>query len=313
MATATIAMLAAHTLAEYTLLGGPLRLQRSTGTVTSSETLADRVDGAALTLVALFNGTHPVSHVFGVLFAVGLVWLTMDVLHGRSPHGSKLLVIGLSVVFMLLLAVELRPVPGLIAATPLAAIGFAAAVHFHSRFSIIIAVAPLPILLAVQFTAGAAFQWGGRYVLLTGVVLAVAAIALLGPRYPRFLAAAIAGSLAITLYGVVWAGYRMDRATDDRATLIALTAKDDVVVWRDVATAREMGSEALDRRWLGAAGQAEQSALVVVLIDEGIESFVWIDELGTSLEAFEGFEPIGEFGRLELFEQRLTRYTRTNQ
>lgn len=310
MGAAAAVPLVVHTLVEYSMFGGALRIARSAGTVgENSDSLVDKLDTAGLTVVAMFNGSHPVTQLFGVLLAVALVWVTADVLADRRPHASKLLTIASFALFAIVLAVEFRPVPGLLAAAPLATVGAFIALRDRQWLPISLGLAPIPLVLLVQFTAGAAFQWGGRYLLLSGLVLAVTAVVGLA-AHRQLLGPLLAASLVITLYGVGWAGARSNGAVDARDTVVAVTSSDEIVVWRNPATAREMGPTFLGRRWLSAEDRSTQQRLPTLLIAKDVQSFVWIDESSSSLEEFDGFEAVGQIGVLDLFEQRLTRFVR---
>ena len=71
-------------------------------------------------------------------------------------------------------------VPGLVATTPLAALGLAARLAPLGRRIAVFAIAALPLVWAFQYTGGAAPQWGGRYLLVSGLLLGVVGIVSLG-------------------------------------------------------------------------------------------------------------------------------------
>ena len=311
MATATIAMLAAHTLAEYTLLGGPLRLQRSTGTIAAGAGAVDRLRAAAATFLFPFNGDHILSYAFGAMLLVGIFWLTLDLLRGKDSFLPRLLVI-ISVVFcgLFYLVFGLRFVPGLVPTTPIAAVGLAVAFHQRDRFVLATAVFPLPVLFAVQFPAGAIPQWGGRYLLLTGVILAVAAIAALREKHKSFITGFIAISVAVTLFGVAWTAVRKDQVTDDWDTVAAATESDEVVVWRDFVDAREAGSEMIGERWLSAPDDETQIEIARVLLDAGVDTFLWIEDVDREPTTFAGYTATEELATLSFFQHRVTRLVR---
>lgn len=310
MAVSTVAMLAAHTIVEYVSLGGPLRLQRSATTVASATGTVDRIRAIAATLFFPFNGDHPLSYGMGIALLVGIFWLTVDVLDDRDRFLPRLIVIS-SVVFCALFYLVFGPrfVPGLVPTTPLAVVGVAAAWRLRSWFVLIVAVLPLPILFAVQFPAGAIPQWGGRYLLLTGLVLTVAAIALLREHHRSLLMGFAACGLAVTLFGVTWTEIRKDQVTDDWDTIEAVTETDEVVVWRNFVDAREAGSVLIGERWLSAWDEETQENLAVVLRQENVDQFVWIDELDEEPVTFAGYEATDDLGTLGFFTFRLTRYS----
>src|SRR5207302_2400038 len=65
-------------------------------------------------------------------------------------------------------------IPGMTAASPVAAVGLADGwANTNRRLLVAVALCALPIVWAFQFLGGAYAQWGGRYVLMSGFLLAV--------------------------------------------------------------------------------------------------------------------------------------------
>ena len=205
-----------------------------------------------------------------------------------------------------------RFVPGMVPTTPAAIAGLVAGWHHRRWLPLALGAAPLPLILLTAYPAGSIVQWAGRYQLLTGLVLAMLAVVVLIDVEPRLLLGIGVASPVITGFGLSWSVVRTNDAADDFDTLLELTEPDDVVVWRDTVNARETGALMPGRRWLGAPFAEEQELLAELLVVEGVESFVWLDELGGEDETFTGFEPAENLGELDFFELRLSRFVRTS-
>jgi hypothetical protein len=307
MATATIVPLAIHTIVEYIVLGGPIRLQRSTATASNggSGTSSDQIDSALTSTINLLNGTNPMQSVLGVLFGAAVVWVTLDMMTSRRPHYSRLLLIGLFAIASIVYLSNLTPVPSLIVAAPMTIVGTVAAIRARTWILLTLGLAPLPLVLMSQFPGGEAFQWGARYALLTGLVLTVTAVGLLRREHKQLLTVFTAASIVISLYGAGWAITRINNSAEDRASIATLTDPDDVVVWRSPIVAREFGSMAIGRKWLSAELPGDQLELARVFEKQNIDSFVWIDDFTNPVTEFPGYEVTQTLGELSNFEHNV--------
>lgn len=303
MAAAMIVPLALHTIVEYIVLGGPIRFQRTASTASSggSGTSSDQLGSALTSTVNLLNGTNPIQTVLGMLFGAGVVWFTLDMMAGRRPRYSRLLLIGLFAIALVVYLSDLTPVPSLIVAAPLTIVGTVAAVRTRTWIPLALGLAPLPFVLLSQFPGGDSFQWGARYALLTGLVLTVTAVGLLRREHKQLLTVFTAASIVISLYGAGWAITRINNSAEDRASIATLTDPDDVVVWRSPIVAREFGSMAIGRRWLSAELPDDQLELARVFERQNIDSFVWIDDFTNPVTHFPGYEIIETLGELSNF------------
>ncbi len=63
-------------------------------------------------------------------------------------------------------------VPGLLIASPFAAVGLALGWRSDVRVITVMAVVALPLVWFFQYSGGAGPQWGARYTLLSGALLA---------------------------------------------------------------------------------------------------------------------------------------------
>ena len=307
MATATIVPFAAHTIVEYIVLGGAIRFQRGTATAATGGQGSswDQLESALSSTVNLLNGTNPMQSVLGLFFCATVVWFTLDMMDGRRPHFSRLLLIGLFAVAAIVYLSDLTPVPSLTVAAPLTIVGTVAAIRSREWLLLGLGLAPLPLVLLSQFTGGDAFQWGGRYALLTGLVLTATAVGLLRREHRQLLTVFTAASVVISLYGAGWAVHRINDSAEDRTSIATLTELDDVVVWRSPVVAREFGSMSIGRTWLSAALPQDQVDLAEIFEEQNIDTFVWIDEFTNPVTNFPGFEVVETLGELSNFEHNV--------
>ncbi len=314
-------MMGAHTALEIAVTGGSLRGARAVGTAGGAGVGAlERLHVGLITLLFPFNDEHLLSYVLGLALAAALVWWCAARLAGKdNALPTSVLRAAALCVGVVWLLFGLRFVPGLVPTTPLAVVGAVALVRRRQLLVGILAFAPVPLVLAVQFTEGAYAQWGGRYLLATGAILAVAAVALVADEHRQVFAATAAAGLLATLYGVAWRVHRSDLAMNDWDTLLQASAQETVVVFLDGHHAREAGPLMLDRRWLSAPDVEVLPELVQALDAAGEPRFMLV-----SPEAF-GFDPdgagpewAGPFrvaevrGELELFDSRLILFERTH-
>src|SRR5260221_669267 len=73
----------------------------------------------------------------------------------------------------------------------------------RARFRLALGTGTLPVVWFFQYSGGARPQWGGRYVLLSGVLLAIVGVVVLARR-PAVLGALLALSVAVTGGGAAY-------------------------------------------------------------------------------------------------------------
>ncbi len=311
MAAVALSVLTAYTVVNQMLVGDLGRLSRGAATAASAsdDGFEARLSAAGATILYVLNGDHPMSYMLGFVLLVALMWLTMSALRGQTSELPRMFALAMGILIaLLLLVLGPRFVPGMIPTTPLAAVGLAAAIHHRRWLPLACGLLPVPLLLSVQFPQGALPQWGGRYLLLTGLVLMVTGIALVREQHPRLIGGVAVGALAITIFGTTWSYIRMDEITDDWDALNAVTEENEVVVWRDFVKAREAGPLMIGERWLGAAWQDDQELAAELMAEQGIDQFIWIDEADGDLEEFPGYEMGEVLGEMDFFGQRMTRF-----
>jgi hypothetical protein len=197
---------------EHAVLGQGLRAARASGAAADAGShVTARIEDALRTTVGLNNFSPPLADwVIGglivVLIAVGV----------RALLAQHRRVAVLGVAFgaaALLLTVRLRSglgfVPGMLVTSPLAVAG-ALTCGSDRRFvrPALIALGALPLVWWFQYGGGANPQWGGRYVLCSGALLAVVGVVALARRGPRALVLPALLAALVTGAGVAWLSER---------------------------------------------------------------------------------------------------------
>ena len=313
-----VAMVTANYALEVAIIGASLRTGRASGTASGGGSdLAVRFREAVTTTVGLFPDTGNSALLFG---AIALALLAWAVRRGSRPGNQTVVrfaLAGAAALFILRAADGLGFVPGLIAATPFAVAGavlaFDRRVDQRGRDAVLMVAAALPVVWMFQFSGGAVPQWGGRYVLTTGLVLAAVGIGASG-LLDRGLRYALAGlSVAVALFGLAFMSYRtheIGRAVD------TIAAIDGPVVSAQDFFLREVGAAyRADSPWLSVAGVDEVPAAAAIVDQAGERSFdlLWVpDEQGMEPPPIPGWEPADD-DRTETWlgvDFRLTRYQR---
>jgi hypothetical protein len=184
-------------------------------------------------------------------------------------------------------------VPGLLAASPLAALGVVAAWRVRSlRIFGVLALVPLPLIWLTQYADTQRYQWGSRYALTSGVLLAVAAIVALAP-HRRALAVALGFSLLVTGFGVVFVS---ERSASIAHGMEALVARDDtLLVSLDPHLFREGGDfYAPGRRWLTATTEEELDRALAIARRAGLPELALVAPSSFVLASRQGgYERVG--------------------
>ena len=315
-ATAGLALpMWANTLLERSVLGTAARVSRAAGTVAgASEAEGSRLSEAVLTAVSLHPVMEAVPYLLG---AAAFALLAFVARRGVVPGGDRapvLLGCGALVALYLLRFVE-GPgfVPGLVATTPFAAAGLALGWRSRAaRLPIAIALLALPVVWALQYTGGAAPQWGGRYLLASGLVLGAIGVAAMEGAQRTARLTFLSLAVVTSAFGLVWLSQRSHAVAQVGQALVAL--EEPVVVSGIEHLPRELGSRYLDKLFLTAPGPDERGLAGEVVRQAGYDSFAYVQLAeDAAVEAPEGYFLLGQ-QRLALFDDvdlRVSRFRAT--
>jgi hypothetical protein len=276
MAGAAAGVLVANDLLERAVLGTTLRASRAAGTASGVGTsLATRVDEALRTTLGFNAASIGTDATLGAL-VVGL--LALGATRLRRPDGrlvGTVAVVFAALVYLARFRSGLGFVPGVLTACPFAAVGVIAGWRHELQLPTLIAVGSLPLVWAFQYSGGAGPQWGGRYELLTGALLAVVGIvAIQGSR--RALVAVALVSVLVTGFGIVWLSVRSHGVAD--AVERVLARDDELVISRDAHFLREGGAfYDADRHWLTATTPRQLRTAVRIARESGATEFALVD------------------------------------
>lgn len=246
-------------LLERAVVGSTVRAARVAGTALGiGDPGGSRVEEAAITLVGLDGSPQ------GIVLGAGLVVLLLFAAVRRDTGLAVLAAAGAGgLAVVRVVSGGLGFVPGLGPAWVLPAAAFALAQHYSRRADraipvsarqvpvrlvATIALGAIPIVVATQLRGGAGPQWAGRYLLPSGLLLAVVGWAAL-ERRPKPVQAAFAGVAAlVTVFGIAWLSVRSHDV--DRAVAALEARPEPVLVSGVYHLAREGGATYGDKRWL---------------------------------------------------------------
>jgi len=195
-------------------------------------------------------------------------------------------------IFVLLCTLGWGFVPGLLVASPFAAAGLTALRHRSpSRELALLALGPLPLVWAVQFTGGAGPQWGGRYELLSGFVLTVVGVAAVSRQRRWVQVWAVTLAFAMTGFGASWMVVRT-HTIDDASRQIASRPEQMVVsTWSHLF--REGGAYYTpDRRWLTAETREQLDRALEIARAEGLDTIAIVSVGPTAIDPGPGYETV---------------------
>jgi len=254
--TGIVAVALANEMLERVIIGSSLRAGRASATAgDAAGGPVKRLEEALSTTFGLTRFPNAGEWALGavLVIAIGLsAWaLTRD--HERARHVAVAALATAGFVYALRFGTGLGFVPGMLTASPLAVAGIVLwRREPAARRLVALAVAALPLVWVFQYSGGAGPQWGGRYVLVSGMLLAVGAVVALHRVSRVAVSVFVIAGVAVSACGVAWLSARSHAVADAMERLEA--RHDEVLVSRERFLLREGGAfYSPDRRWLSAA------------------------------------------------------------
>jgi hypothetical protein len=302
----SVLVFVANRLLEQVLLGTDLRGARTAGTATSAgASLGLRVREALTTAVGTgMSGLHPSTEWLVGAAAVSLValgaWGLASRDRARIALGAAAFAVA-GVVYLARFGQGWGFVPGLLAASPFAAVGLLLAWrHPAFRLPAAIACVALPVAWAAQYQGGADPQWGGRYLLLSGTLLAVAGCVALRSARRAFVVVLVLAAIT-TAAGVGWLSVRSNTVADGMETIVA--RHDQLVISRQTHLLREGGAfYDSRRRWLTATTSAQLRVAARIADKAGVTELALLGGADQS--------PPAQLGRFTRGETKLVPFIR---
>lgn len=290
------APLAANVAVERAVLGASVRTSRATSNAgAAGDELGSRGRDALVTSLALFPEDSGASFAFGAAVVGAVAMLGWSIRRRRSTDGRTRAAAAVAGAAYLVRIVDgVGFVPGMLTASPAAAAGIGAA-RGRARLIAVTALASLPLVWAFEWRGQLVPQWGGRYTLLTGVLLAIVAaveIERAGRRTPAA-AVVIVLAVAVTVFGAAWHVQRTNGVAASARRVLDVP-HDDVVVSGIVHLAREYGAYYGERRWLSSLGGGSLRRAVGVAGDAGAPAIDVVQvDVPAAVTSFDGWTPDG--------------------
>lgn len=277
LAGAVLVPLAANVAVERAALGQDLRGARTSGYADGGagrSRLDGRVELAAQSGTFLDGNTDGFTYVVSIALAGVLLYAAARA-RGPDPRLAMIALAGAGLLYLQRFATGWGFVPGLTAATPLFAVGVVGISRDRKHWPLyVVALISLPFVWLLQPLGGILPVWGGRYLLLTGVILVAAAAGDL-VDYPRWFRNSMIGlAIVVTAYGLTWMSVR----THDVASAMATVAHLDepVVIARPDQFFNEAGWLARDQHWLSAQGASEERRAAEVAKASGAKELAFV-------------------------------------
>lgn len=274
------ALVAANTALERAAIGSAFRTGRASGNVSSGGAgLTVRAKEAVLTAFGLQSGLSTGALLGGAATSVLLVVLV--VLLVRRAPGRQVLVVGVLLGGLVMARVLAGPgfVPGLLPTAPVAALGLVVAWARRDRPAVryvaLVALASLPLVWLFQYTGGAGPQWGGRYILVSSLLLVVLGVVGLDLVARRAAVGLLVASLVVTGLGVGWLVIRSHEVADAARTVAALP--EPVVISTEPFWLRELAAEYEGSRWISVGTRAQLDRAASIVSGADLDSFALIE------------------------------------
>jgi hypothetical protein len=270
-------MLAANEVLERLVLGTSLRGARASGTAAAAGTsLGDRAHEAGTYVLGTNRLAWAPDLVLGgaiVLLVVTGTWLLL-----RTPQRSLVpgvaALVAAGLLYLFVMGHGLGFVPGLLIASPFAAVGLVLGWRRDVRVITAMAVAALPLVWFFQYSGGAGPQWGARYMLLSGALLLVAATVVLDGRRAAFVGVLLV-ALLVTGFGIAWLSVRSTWVASGMEAIVA--RHDQAIISGSQHLLREGGAfYEPDAHWLTASQGAQLHRAVDIIDAAGDREFAYV-------------------------------------
>lgn len=285
----------ANALLESATMGATFRAGRATGTAGAGGSgLSIRLKEAVVTGGGVFPSADTAAYVLGGALVALLCLVAFRTSRPGDRTVARFAAAGVVVLYVLRLADGLGFVPGMVATTPFVAAGIVLGWK-RSNAAVVAAIGllALPLVWVFQFTGGAVPQWGGRYVLASGLLLGVVGVAGMDrlDRWARVLFIALA--VAVTGFGLGWLSVRSHQVADAAAAVQARS--EPVIVSRVPFWLRELGAVYPDSHWLSVDNGEKLARAGEIVRDAGYDRFALLsfgDQGDDPVVA--GFTPVAE-------------------
>ena len=270
-------LVAANWVLELMVLGSSVRSGRAASAVTGGgASVGSRLNEAFVTLFSPVPTAGAQAFLLGAVLTLalaGIVWCTA---HRRGELVASGLAAVAIVIYLIRFADGVGFVPGLVAASPVAVVAIVLGWNRGaSRFFVLMAIGPLPVVFAFAYLGGALPQWAGRYLLTTGLILVSVGAAHLSDlvqwarRFFVFLA------VAVTLFGLLWLSIRSHEI--ERAANNLENRSEAVLISPDGFVPREFGATYGRKPWLATGSDDDLRFAVGVVAASGKETFAIVD------------------------------------
>jgi hypothetical protein len=286
----------ANDILERVVLGASLRSGRAGDVAGRAGTaLSDRVDDAWVTLAGLNYADPSTDRLLGGAIVAALVLSAFFAIRGRQRLAVATVLIA-TVAFGIRLAAGLSFLPGLVAVFPIIAVGGVVGLaDCRTRRLTLAALATLPAVWLTAYAGMPGAQWGGRYLFVSGCVLAV--VALVPDVRPRFVrTTAIALGAVVTSTGLLYASVRSDEIERAQAAIDQYDQLDvDLIVSELPFLWRELGSHYKpDDPRLTVVDRAHYPTVATIATRRGFDAVVVLHESDRETPILSGYAVVVE-------------------
>lgn len=293
MALGTVVMLGANFWLEQSVYGEAARTSRSAGALSAagSSGVVLRATEAIVTFASPVDHVHWSAVLLAALVAVGLVWASVAQIQS-SELTRPLALIAVAVLALVVRLIAFGPgfVSGMLATAPLAGAGIAVAMYRKHHAVLALALVPLPLVWSFQYTRAAAPQWGGRYILASGLLLVAFVLgqrAEFGQKFERWIRTLALAGAAMTLLGVAFLHQRTNSFAE--ASQYLADRPEAAMIFDDPFLPREAGPAGVHENWLAANTREERAQAAQIVVAAGLDSFVYVGNVFDGEIEFDGF------------------------